>query len=85
VIFLGIYANYAGFRAPPLIEGCGLYFEGTGRMWKGARMIGETRDEGDPAGASWMVSKRRHLPRILFRKRPTHVLQLQMLSKAVET
>ena len=39
-------------------------------MWKGARMIGETCDEGDPAGVSRMVSKWRHLPRILFRKRP---------------
>ena len=50
--FLLIYANSAGFRAPPPIEGCGLHFEGVGRMWEGTRTIGETRAKGDPAGAS---------------------------------
>ena len=55
--FLQIFANPAGFRAPPLIEGCGLRFEGVGRIWEGTRTVGETRDEGDPSGASGMVSK----------------------------
>ena len=35
-------------------------------MWKGARTIWETLDEGDPRGASRKVSKRRHLLRFLF-------------------
>ena len=50
--FLLIYANSTGFRAPPLIEGRGLRYEGLERMWEGTRTIGETRDKGDPAGAS---------------------------------
>jgi hypothetical protein len=57
VFFLVIYANPAGFRAPPLIEGCGLRFEGVGWMWEGTRMLGETRDKGDLSGASRRVSK----------------------------
>jgi len=55
--FLVIYATHVDFRAPPLTEGCELCFEGVGRMWEGTRMIGETRDEGDPAGASRTVLK----------------------------
>jgi hypothetical protein len=53
---LVIYVNHAGFRAPPIIEGCGLRFEGAGWMWKGTRTRGETLDEGDPAGALRKVS-----------------------------
>jgi len=30
---------------------------GVGRMWEGTRTVGETRDEGDPSGASQRVSK----------------------------
>jgi len=48
VDFLRIFGKQAGFRAPPLIEGCGLRFEGAGRIWEGTRTVGETRDEGDP-------------------------------------
>ena len=51
-----IHANPAGFQAPPLIEGCGLCFEGAGKMWEGTRTVGETRDEGDPSGALRRVS-----------------------------
>jgi hypothetical protein len=36
------------FEPLPSSEGCGLRFEGTGRMWKGTRTVGEIRDEGDP-------------------------------------
>ena len=72
--FLVIYANHAGFRAPPLIEGCGLRFEGMGRIWEGMRTLWETRDEGDPSGAWGKVSKRRHLPQFLFCYIQTHFL-----------
>ena len=54
-------------------------------MWEGTRMIGETRDKGDPAGALRMVLKLQHLPRFLFRDCLSHFLQLQVLPKAVET
>ena len=73
MIFLRIYVNPAGFRAPPLIEGCGLRFEGVGRMWEGTRTVGETRDEGDLSGASGKVSKRLYLPRFLIRNTRTHL------------
>ena len=58
--FLFIYMNSSGFRAPPLLEGCGLRFEGVGQvgwMWEGTRTIEATRDKGDPAGASRTVLK----------------------------
>ena len=42
-------------------------------MWEGTRTLGETRDKGDPSGASGRVSKRRHLPRFLFCKTRTHL------------
>ena len=50
--FLLIYANSAGFRAPPPIEGCGLHFEGVGRMWEGMRTIGETQKVRRPSAIS---------------------------------
>ena len=74
LFFTNIGDFFADFRAPPLVEGCGLRFEGVGRMWESIRTLGETRDEGDPAGAPRTVLKRRHLPQILFRKCRTHVL-----------
>jgi len=40
-ISIDFYANHAGFRAPTLIKGCRLHFEGAGQMWKGTR--GETQ------------------------------------------
>jgi hypothetical protein len=42
-------------------------------MWEGTRTVGETRDEGDPSGASGKVSKRRYLPRFLIRNTRTHL------------
>ena len=80
MIFLLIYANPAGFRAPPLIEGCGLRFEGVGRMWEGTRTVGETRDEGDPSGASQRVSTRRN-----HKFRRPHPLSLPTPTQAGET
>ena len=62
------------FEPSPLIEGCELRFEGVGRIWEAMRMIGETRDKGDPSGALGKVSKRRHLPQFLFCNTQTHFL-----------
>jgi len=75
---------FAKFRAPPLVEGCGLRFEGTGWMWKGTRTGEETLYEGDLSGVSGRVSKWQHLPLFLIRNRATKILWLQVVSKAVE-
>jgi hypothetical protein len=44
------------FANGPLTEGCGLCFEGAGRVWKGPSAVGETLDEGDQTGVSRRIS-----------------------------